>query len=328
MNLRYFLLPLVAICASTIVSAQSDFDLSQRWFNESVYNPAATGNSFTTGIFLHSRAQWLKTDGAPITNAISADTYVESIRSAFGVVVTNDQIGYWNSWSAKLSYAYYIPFGNSSLSAGLSGYLNNRSSNVTPDYADNPGDVVLGNSRITEYSPDFDIGLEYKGPFKLGLSVRHLLNSQSTNAVFPAHSINFWSYLTSRFNILNNFSAEPIFSYTHRRNINRIEGGAIFYFMKSTPKALYNDRFWVGGLFQFKDRFAILAGIKITPQISLGYSFDYGMYGVSDLTTIARIGTHELFLSWHFDKVFYKDPECPAYKRYSTSKKNRPLFTY
>jgi type IX secretion system PorP/SprF family membrane protein len=306
---------MVVMCLCGAVRSQSDFDLSQRWFNESVYNPGATGNSFSTGVFFHSRAQWIGTDGAPLTNAVSVDTYVEHIRSGFGLAVHTDKIGYLNSWSAKLAYAYYIPIGSSSsLALGLSGYLQNRSSHITPDMLDQSSDPALSDSRVNEYNPDFDFGLEFKGPLKIGASVRHLLRYEPINSFFPAHTMNFWTYASSRFNVSNGISIEPAVSYMYRDNIARIEGGAIIYFFKSKSGTAYNDRFWLGGMYRLNKQFALLIGANLTSKIRLGYSFDYG---TGDLATISRMGTHELFLSWHFNRIFYKEPgACPAYRNY------------
>jgi type IX secretion system PorP/SprF family membrane protein len=313
MRLKYLILPIIICFYGTVKSQSEDFDLSQRWFNESIYNPGATGNSFSTGVFLHTRAQWVGTDGAPITNAISFDTYVDEIKSGLGFAVYTEKIGYRNSWSAKLAYAYYIRIGDkSSLAFGLAGYLQNRNSHISPNMLDQSNDPVLGNySKVNEYSPNFDFGLEFKGPLKIGASVRHLLEYEAINSSFSTHSITIWTYASSRFNISNSISLEPVASYMYNDK-DRIEGGAIVYFFKNIKRAVYNDRFWLGGMYRLNKQFAILVGANLTPKIRLGYSFDYG---TGDLATISKMGTHELFLSWHFNKIFYKEPDCPAYNR-------------
>jgi type IX secretion system PorP/SprF family membrane protein len=176
---------------------------------------------------------------------------------------------------------------------------------------DQSADPALSYSKLNEYNPNFDFGFEFKGPLKIGASVRHLLKYEAVNSFFTAHSMNFWSYASSRFNVSGGMSLEPAVSYMYRDNISRIEGGVIVYFFKSASRSVYNDRFWVGGMYRLNKQFALLVGANLTPKIRLGYSFDYG---TGDLATISRIGTHELFLSWHFNKIFYKDPDCPAYR--------------
>ncbi|MDR1897796.1 MAG: PorP/SprF family type IX secretion system membrane protein [Prevotellaceae bacterium] len=312
MKLQY-LLPLFTIFAYSAVKSQSDFDLSQRWFNESIYNPGATGNSLSTDVFVHSRVQWLEMEGAPITNAVSFDTYFDDLNSAFGFAVTTDKIGYLTSWSAKLSYAYSINFGEKGgrLAVGLSGYLLNRTSDISPDMVEIIDDPVLSYSRVNEYNPDFDFGLEYSGKVKIGAAVRHLLSSQSINSTLPAHSMNLWSYISARFPISNGVDIEPAVSYIYRGNISRIEGGAIMYFFKNKTNAklqkTHDEKFWLGGMFRLNSQLVVLAGVNLPSKVKLGYSFDYG---IGDLSTISRFGTHEVFLSWSFD-LFKKRPDCP-----------------
>jgi type IX secretion system PorP/SprF family membrane protein len=314
MKFRFSILAVI-ICISGPIKSQSDFDLSQRLFNESVYNPGATGNNFSTGIFFHSRSQWTGLEGAPVTTVITVDTYAEPINSGIGISVYNDKIGYLTSWSSKLSYAYYISIGEkSSLSLGLSGYLNNRSSHMTPDMLEDIVDPASVRTKISEYHSDFDFGMEYLGALKAGVAIRHLRNSDLVNTFFVAHSISVWTYASSRFNILQRISIEPAISYMQRSNVRRIEGGAIAYFFKNTSRTQYNDKFWLGAMFRLNKQFAMLAGINLTSKIRLGYSFDYGAY--NDLASISKLGTHELFLSWHFSRVFYKEIDCPAYRKH------------
>lgn len=321
MKFRYFIV-VIQIFVAHGLSAQSDFDLSQRWFNESIYNPAATGNTFSSvGICVHSRAQWLNTEGAPITNALTVDGYFDKINSAMGLVVQTDKIGYISAWSAKFNYAYYIGFEHSTLSVGLAGYLMNRSKRIDPSMTSDPADPSLSYAHRNDYSPDFDFGLEYKGPLKVGLSARHLLSSQSVNSLHPAYNMNFWGYISSRFQLSQSgtVSLEPVLSGTLRHNIYRVEGGVIAYFQRSSDGSLKpqdensatNDKFWLGGMFQYKDQVSLLAGIYIIPELALGYSFNYG---VTELSSLSKIGTHEIYLSWRLGRKSYKTDCCPAYR--------------
>ncbi|MDR1056341.1 MAG: PorP/SprF family type IX secretion system membrane protein [Prevotellaceae bacterium] len=306
----------VTLLAHTL-KAQSDYDLTQRWMNESMYNPAAVGNSFTTGVFLHGRVQWLGLDGAPLTQTVTFDTYADNISSAFGVVFSRDEIGYLTSYTAKLSYAYYIPLTTkSTVSLGLSAGLFNRNRKLEEGMSEQSNDPVLAYKRVSNYAPEFDFGIEYKGPFKLGASVRHL--GIYGDSKLPSPSLNIWTYLSSRFNITQTISIEPCVSYMYRNKIGRGEGGSLFYFMKTENRNTYNDRFWLGGMYRFHGQFAILAGVNITSKMRLGYSFDYG---TGDLSTISRSGTHEIFLSWQFNRIFYKEETCPAYKSYERRRK-------
>ncbi|MDR2424538.1 MAG: PorP/SprF family type IX secretion system membrane protein [Prevotellaceae bacterium] len=301
----------VFVLIANIVAAQNDFDLTQRWFNETLYNPAAAGNNFSTGVFFHTRQQWVGVSGAPTTLAGTFDTYVETLSSGFGFSFAADKLGSVSSYNARLAYAFYIPVGESlSLSLGMSGGMLFRSRRIGADNQDDPS-AIYGN--VSENSPDFDFGFELRGPFKLGASVRHLA-AQSPQYNLPKHSVNVWTYVSSRLNLSESLSVEPLFSALYN-SFYRVEFGSLVYFLKNTTRDIYNDRFWAGLLYRTGRGgvFALLAGINISPKIRLGYSFDYA---TGELATIAKAGTHELFLSFYLNRIFYKDELCPAYRNY------------
>ena len=310
------ILALIAVHAK----AQSDADLTQRWFNESLYNPAAAGNSFTTGLFLHARQQWAGMPDAPSTQAGTFDTYVETMNSGFGFTFSADKIGPTRSYNARLAYAYYLAFAaRSSLSVGLSAGLLSRSRNVSNTVIDDQNDPVWLAGNASEMSPDFDFGAEYRGLFKLGATVRHI-GVQPSNNNLPKYSTNIWVYASSRFNAASSLSIEPIASFTYRDAIYRIEGGLLCYFFKTQGRDTYNDRFWLGGVYRSDNNFALMAGMNITPKIRLGYSLDYG---AGEVMGISKYGTHELFLAFQFNRIFYKDQLCPAYRNSNAARKRK-----
>jgi type IX secretion system PorP/SprF family membrane protein len=310
---KYLLFIAVFLLNTAVSVGQSDFDLTQRWFNETLYNPASAGNNFSTGVFLHTRQQWVGITGAPSTHAGTIDTYIESLRSGFGLTFAADKLGSVSSYSTRLAYAFYIPIGEKAvLSLGLSGGILARNRKVSTGGSENPDDPALIYGSVSNYSPDFDFGLEFKGPFKLGASIRHLA-AQPPKYNLPKHSINIWTYFSSRFNLSESLSLEPLVSVLYNESSYRAEAGALLYFFKTERRNTYSDRFWLGALYRTENSFALLAGVNLSPKIRLGYSFDYA---TGDLSSIAKGGTHELFLSFYLNRIFYKDETCPAYRNY------------
>jgi type IX secretion system PorP/SprF family membrane protein len=311
-NIRYLFLA-VFFTGAFVSKAQIDFDLTQRWFNETLYNPASAGNNFSTGVFLHTQQRWVGVTGAPSTHAGTFDTYVEDLRSGFGLTFAADKSGSTSSYSTRLAYAFYIPVGEKAvLSLGMSGGMLFRSKRVSLSGSEDPGDLSLAYGNGSDYSPDFDFGFEFKGPFKFGASIRHLA-AQPPKYNLPKHSINIWTYISSRFNLSESLSLEPVASGLVYESTYRAELGALFYFFKTGRNNAYSDRFWLGALYRSENSFAILAGVNLTPKIRLGYSFDYA---TGDLSYLAKAGTHELFLSFYLNRIFYKDEACPAYRSY------------
>lgn len=313
MKRKYLLYAVLFLINTAVAVAQSDFDLTQRWFNETLYNPASAGNNFSTGVFLHTRQQWVGVSGAPSTHAGTVDTYIEDLRSGFGLTFAADKLGSVSSYSTRLAYAFYIPITEKSvLSLGLSGGILFRNRRVSGGGSENPEDPSLIYGNVSDYSPDFDFGFEYKGPFKLGASIRHIA-AQPPKYNLPKHSINIWSYFSSRFNLSESLSLEPLASVLYNESSYRAEVGMLVYFFKTEHRNTYSDKFWLGALYRTGNSFALLTGINISPKIRLGYSFDYA---TGDLSSIAKGGTHELFLSFYLNRIFYKDETCPAYRGY------------
>jgi len=302
--------------------AQSDFDLSQRFFNEAIYNPAATGSSFTTSVFMHARAQWVGLEGAPTTEVISFDTYLDNIRSGIGVTITGDQIGFTNTYSARFSYAYNLPLGKVSLlSFGLSAALLNRNQNASGALVDDLTDGTLYYGDVSENTPDFDFGIEYKGPLKIGVSVRHI-GPNIASPYFRTYAMNVWSYASTKVNLAKT-TVEPMISHVYREKYNRYEAGALVYYKKTRASLHYNDKYWIGAMWRFHGQYAAIAGISLTPQLRLGYSFDYA---IGELSQISELGTHEIFVSWQFNRALYNEPHCPAYRERGADAKKKKKF--
>ena len=304
---------MIAGLLSGVVHAQSDFDFTQRWFNESLYNPAAVGNSFSTGFFLHGRSQWIGLDGAPRSLAGAFDYYNQDLRSGLGLPIAADYIGgVRGNYHFRGAYAYFLDLGTAGIiSLGLSGGVFIREWHIEPGHFEDPNDIVMIYNGEKKYTPDFDFGIEYKGAVKFGVTFRHIGASRMTDDPHPP-DFHIWSYLSSRYNLSSSVSIEPLASFTWRANISRAEGGLLLYFFKTKNYTTFNDRFWVGATYRTDNNIAIMAGINFTPQLRIGYSFDYGF---GDVATIANMGSHEVFIAWQFNRKFYKEVCCyGAYK--------------
>jgi type IX secretion system PorP/SprF family membrane protein len=307
--MKYLLFAVIFSINTVAIAQRGDFDLTQRWFNETLYNPASAGNNFSTGVFLHTRPGWIGVSGSPSTHAGTIDTYIEELRSGIGLTFAADRYGSVSSYSARFAYAFYISVGEKSvLSLGLSGGI--LADNRRIDSELNDPASAYGNTSY--FSPDFDFGFEFKGPFKLGASIKHLAAQSSTNNL-PKHTISIWAYASSRFNISESLSLEPVLAMMRDEFPIKIEAGALLYFFKTEQRHTYSDKFWVGALYRTNKNIAVLAGVNLTSKIRLGYAFDYY---ISEFSSIAKGGTHELFLSFYLNRIFYKDETCPAYRNY------------
>jgi type IX secretion system PorP/SprF family membrane protein len=63
-----------------------------------------------------------------------------------------------------------------------------------------------------------------------------------------------------------------------------------------TLHALLKDVFWLGVSYRTEDSFAGLATFQITPQLRIGYSYDYTLTELNNYNN----GTHEIHLGYDF----------------------------
>lgn len=289
---------------------QSDFDLSQRWLKQAIYNPAAAGNNFYARMSLHGRQQWAAMDGAPVTGAIAFDAFIHQVSSGIGFTMMVDKIGFTKTYNPRVMYAYHIPVAErSNLSFGVSGGLLVRHQDASGAIVNDLNDPQLYYGNVTEYSPDFDFGVEYQGPFRFGATVRHIGVQPSANNL-PESSVNLWVYAAARVNHFSKVSIEPVLSYIYRDGISRYEAGAIVYLLRSRHIRRFNDWAWIGGVYRLRHQVSVMAGIYLTKQLGIGYSFDYG---VGSLAKISGFGTHEISLTYKFSSLFQKFIPCAAF---------------
>ncbi len=308
MKRRLFIL--LFLLLPSISFAQSDFDFTQRWLKQAIYNPAAAGSNFYTRVSLHARQQWLGTDGAPTTGAVAFDAFIPEINSGIGVTMMADKIGFTKTYNPRIMYAYHIPLtAQSILSFGVSGGVLIRHLDASGAIVNDLNDPQLYYGNVIEYTPDFDFGFEYQGKIRLGGAVRHVGMQPSRNNL-PHNSLNIWLYASARFNRINRVSIEPIGAYIHREGVNSYEVGAIMYLLRSRHIRRFNDWAWIGGTFRHRHQFMVMAGIYLTEQLSVGYSFDYG---IADLSKITKFGTHEISVSYKFTSLFQKFIPCAAF---------------
>jgi hypothetical protein len=157
------------------------------------------------------------------------DAFIPKVNSGIGVTMMADKIGFTKTYNPRLMYAYHMPLTEQSvLSFSVSGGVLVRHQDASGAIVNDLNDPRLYYGNITEYTPDFDFGLEYQGHFRLGAAVRHIGIQPSSNNL-PTNSVNVWVYASTRFNRINKMSIAPLVSYMRRDGINRFEAGAVVY---------------------------------------------------------------------------------------------------
>lgn len=191
---RYIVL-LFGFCLSmNCLYAQTDPQMGQYMFLQSLYNPAAAGEDDLMHIAGSHRVHTTGMSDLPMTTyfTVNAPFNILKTQHAAGVKFLNDIYGLFSNQSFHIQYAYRHKIGNGTLSAGIDlGFANisfkvdkanlDSIANLEQDgyhrsqNEDNAIPQASGNNGVTGMGFDLGIGLYYKAPrWWAALSFNHV----------------------------------------------------------------------------------------------------------------------------------------------------------
>ena len=148
----------------------------------------------------------------------------------------------------------------------------------------------------------------YTDRYYVGLSVPKLLendfvaNTTSGGTNLTSEHRHYFFIAGSVFDLNETIKLKPT-AFVKVTNGAPVEGDV-------TASFIFNDKFSIGGMFRTGDAVGILAGINITDQFTLGYSFDWSF---TNTTMVYNGGSHEIMLRYDF---IYKNEEKIRSPRY------------
>jgi type IX secretion system PorP/SprF family membrane protein len=72
---------------------------------------------------------------------------------------------------------------------------------------------------------------------------------------------------------------------------------------------LYNKKIWLGAMYRIGDAAGVFVDVRLNEQFTVGYGYDFSLNGLSGLNS----GTHEIMLSYDFDKFYNSIVKSPRY---------------
>ncbi len=277
--------------------SQQDAMFTHYSFNTLAVNAGYAGSRDALTVTGLHRSQWISFPGAPITQTITAHAPILEQKMGIGFSLLNDKIGPTNMTGFNIDLAYKIQVGaTGKLAFGLKGGLNMRSSDLASEVQVNdPGDQAFGSDVRTDLLPNFGFGLYYSNPkMYVGISTPRLLeNDLNSNLVSTASELKRHYFLI----------AGTIFNLNKTGTI-KLKPTTFFKVTEAAPVELdltalvyVKDKYWVGPMWRSTDALGVLAGINITDQFGLGYSFDWSY---ANITGAYNAGSHELMLRYDF----------------------------
>jgi len=286
------------------VSAQYDAQLSQYMFSPGTFNPAVAGRSSDMSFSLVNRQQWVGIENAPSTFILNASMpfSFNNQKSGLGLVVYKESIGLFSTQLIQLQYAYKKKIKSGILSLGLQGGILQENFNAdgihipTSDYHSS-SDESIPTGSLKGTIPDFSLGLWYdNNKYYAGFSVSHIFETSiKLKAGTDATEENSYKTIASRtYYLTNGYNialSNPL--YTVQPSL-LLKTDLTAWQLDLSGKVLYKNRFWGGLGWRLQDAVIVMAGIRLSQGLSIGYSYDISTSAVAGFSG----GSHEFVLGY------------------------------
>ena len=296
---KYLLSAVICIVISTQsenACAQFEPQFTQYMFNEMFINPAYAGSREQISATMVYRNQWVGLEGAPKTQTASIHGPLMNKKLGLGLSIMNESIGVTRDFSVYASYAYRLQFRASSLAFGLQGGLINHQENLSEVVTNEENDPEFLYNTPRVVLPNMGFGMYYNTDrFFAGVSIPRMFENKvagdGTGDVTNDFNFETWHYYVTSgyvFPVSEEVKLKPTVM------VKAVSGAPIVG--DFSVNALFKEKIWVGASYRTGDSFAGMFNLQLTPQLRLGYSYDYT---VTELSAYSN-GTHEINLGYDF----------------------------
>lgn len=248
---------------------------SQFFQNPYLVDPAMAGYSGKTSVFMNYSSQLNRINGGPVLMSLSASTPLGD-KASVGLNIINDKAGLLSKTQAMVGFSYKVPFTEEqSLRFGVS--LAWAQEKVDYSQASSSGsiDPELGKNNNQESYLDGNFGVAYiYSRFEAQFSYLNL-NQKRIGEFSTVDYSTFYSSISYRFQIDNEFSVKPLIAYRGLKNVkNQYDIAAewrakdlIFYTM------YHSNKTFTGGVgIDFKKKIHISGLYNTEPSALRGFS--------------------------------------------------------
>jgi type IX secretion system PorP/SprF family membrane protein len=305
---------IMLVCMTTAIFAQQDPHFTKYMYkNQSLYNPAATGRTGDYHAGLAYRLQWIGIEGAPSTMAGNFETSLDNNRAGLGFNFYHDKIGFDNSLSLQLNYAYRLFMNeNATLSLGIKGgaqvYFSDFADAVT---SEGPDPLHVRNNI---WIPRVGLGLMfYTKQYFISVSAPALAAYVPKSSFLISDDA---AYLSKH------FYGSAGYIINLKKDVLQLKPFVFAKYHPSAPFQLdlgmqlwYKDVFSVGGSYRTGDAISAMVEIPIIDGLNFSYAYDY----TNSLFRQIGSGAHEIVIDYTWNK---KKPRIPSIHKIS----NLPRF--
>ncbi len=289
MNLRTKLSILFSVPFVFLSFGQQQVHYSQYMYNTMMVNPAYVGTSNRLEAQIIHRSQWVKLDGAPMTQNFGVQGRVTK-NLGLGLNVINDIIGPSKTFNATAQIAANIKLSNKiRLSAGINAGIESLSVDWSKGRMQDSDDPAMMTNIVNRIKPVVGAGLYlYSDNWYFGASIPNFIE-YDRYSVLEEQMINGRSHF--------NFIGGYVFHFEHFKlkptaMIKMVQGAPINFDI--SLNALLYDKFTLGAGFRHRDAVSAHAAYTINKSFMIGYSYDFG---ISKLRTYHQ-GSHDIILKY------------------------------
>lgn len=296
---------------STFISlsafSQQDAMFTHYMDNTLSINPAYAGSRDALTLLALNRSQWVGFDGAPVTQTFTLHSPVFSPNTGLGLSIINDKIGPLNTTSLFIDFSYRIKFPKSYLAFGLKSGINLMKIGLSEVPTSDPLDPAFADNLKSSFMPNFGFGIYYyTDRYYLGVSVPKILENNLFDNTVQQDLIkavrHYFFIAGTYFNLSDNIKLKPT-TFVKFTPVAPVE-------VDFTASFIFREKFLAGIMYRTGDAAGALVGIYITPEMYLGYSFDWSMINT---TGKYNAGSHEVLLRYDFYIVDKKKIRSPRY---------------
>jgi type IX secretion system PorP/SprF family membrane protein len=295
-----YLFIIIGLVSAIETMAQADISMATHWNNRANFNPAFIGRPDYLYFFLNTRKQWIGVKGSPVVFNFQTSEYFNSIRTAFGLSVVNDQVGATQALNPMLTYAFRMAKKDRwSMAMGLSGGVFVRTINGSLFEADNINDPSVFYNYEKKTKPDLNVGFEFQNNhFIYGVSSTHLFSIRKSDSLF-LNTNHRYGYAIYKNEDPSMFSYSLGLQVVNRYNFTDLECSFSFR-LKRQPRIIIGpllkgpqEILDVGLTCRTSRQLTFLCGVMISPYLRIGYAFDQSL-----LTRLRRNQTHEIMIEY------------------------------
>lgn len=275
--------------------AQNQINMGQYMIHQPFVNPAAIAsyNKLTFAGFY--RSQWMKFEGAPVTQGFNAIIPLKKYKHTLSLTGTHDAIGINRNSEVSLGYAYSFKVGlNAYLSFGVSASLDLLQADYTLLHTIDQNDPLFQTQTPLVPLPDFKFGTYFfKNRFYAGFTVPNLLNNKiiytssgvsTGNSKFDVKDLHYYFHMGYSF-LLN-----EKFDLNVSTLVKEVSGAPIQFDINT--QLMYKKVFGFGLSYRTSKEALGILSLQIIPSLKFAYAYEYNLGEIGDYSS----GSHEVML--------------------------------